>query len=214
MNYTNFFFFSAVQVDLVFLVDGSSSVPKANFIYILNAVKYICSAFPISKDDIHVGLGVISTTLEISFDLDKYFTKPTLNSAIDSITYPGGNGILNLGQAFVATKTEIFDKSTRKFTRKVLVVILAGNPQDPYSNEVKVLRDSKVEIFVLGIGTGVQSKVYEDIASVPLNRHIVKGVDIDNVNPGALDIIEKLQIAKVRNGKFHFNVKVLIGLLL
>ena len=191
----------AVQVDLVFLIDGSSAVPKANFIYILDAIKYICSAFPISKDDIHVGLGVVSTNLEIAFDLDKYFTKPTLNSAIDSVVYPGGRGTLNLGQAFLSTKTKIFDRSSRKLTRKVLVVVLAGNPQDQYSSEVKILRDSKVEIFVLGVGTSVQGNVYEEIASVPPNKHIVKGIDIDDLNPGALDIIEKLQIAKVRNSK-------------
>lgn len=194
-------FILAVQVNLGFLVDGSQSVPKANFVYLLEAVKYICSAYPISKDDVNVGLGVIETDPSIIFDFDKYFTKPTLNSAIDSTQHPGRGKALNLGKALSRVKTEMFDKSSRLLVRRVLIVILAGNPSDQYTDAVRLLRDDKIEIFVFTVGGETGSKISEDVSSMPHERHIFHSSSIDSVNMQALELIENLQIAKVGIGK-------------
>ena len=164
----------------------------------MDMVKYIYSAFPISRDDVHVALGVISSNPEIIFSFDKYFDKKSLDMAVNSVEYPGALQDLNIGQSLSVAKKTLYSKITRKGVRQILVLLVRDKSQDDISDPVRRLRDSGVEIFCFGVGNKIAVNELAEMASTPANRHIV--ISIDNLSRGARQLIDKLQIAKVEYG--------------
>lgn len=193
------FFLAVVQVDIGFLVEGSRNVLEAEFMQYMEIVKYIYSAFPISPENVHVGLGVISSNPEIIFSFDKYFDKTSLDSAVNSVEYPGIQQVANIGQSLVVAKETFYGKSTRKRVRKVLVLLVNGKSNDEISEPARRLRDSGVEIFCFRVGNRVDIQELIEIATSPTDNHIVIN-SIDSLPTGAKKLIEMLEIAKVESG--------------
>lgn len=197
------FFLTAVQVDLGFLVDGSGNVLETEFMQYMEIVKHIYSAFPTSPEDVRVGLGVISSNPEIIFSFDKYFDKTSLNSAVNSVEYPGGQQVPNFGQSLSVAKEAFYDKSTRKGVRQILVLLVRGKSNDDISDPARRLRDSGVEIFCFSVGNKVDAQELVEMATSPTKKHVVIN-GLDNLPTGARKLVEKLEIAKVGSG----NVKL------
>ena len=190
---------TAVQVDLRFLVDGSWNVLETEFMQYMEIVKYIYSAFSISPENVHVGLGVISSNPEIIFSFDKYFDKASLDSAVNSVEYPGIQQAANIGQSLTVAQKTFYSKSTRKGVRQVLVVLINGKSNDVISEPAKRLRDSGVEIFCFGVGGRVDVQELVEMATSPANKHTVMNGP-DSLPTGARKLIEKLEISKVECG--------------
>lgn len=191
---------TAFQVDLGFMVDGSQNVLETDFKQYTDIVKYICSALPISSEDVHVGLGIISSNPEIIFSFDKYFDKQILDMAVSSVEYPGPLQEFNVGQALAVAKETLFSKSARKGVRQVLVLLVSGKSRDDFSDAITQLRDSGVEIFCFGVGNRVDVIELAEMATTPPDKHIVLD-SVYNLPRGARKLVEKLQIAKVEYGK-------------
>lgn len=196
-----FFFFTAIQVDLGFLVEGSSNVMETEFFQCMEMVKYIYSAFPVSQENVHVGLGVISSNPEIIFGFDKYFDKISLNSAIDSVKYSGAQQVTNVGLSLITARDTFYSKSTRKGVRRVLVLMIKSKSNDEISDPARKLRDDGIEIYGFDFGDRVEVQEIAEIATTPTNKHVVIN-GIGTFLAGAQNLIGKLGIAKVESGKF------------
>lgn len=79
------------MTDLVFLVDGSWSVGRNNFGYILDFMVALVSAFDIGEDKTRVGVVQYSSDTRTEFNLNQYFRRSDLIEAIKRIPYKGGN---------------------------------------------------------------------------------------------------------------------------
>ena len=189
-----------MEVNLGFLVDGSKNVHQQNFAALLETVKYIYSAFPISRHDVRVGLGIISTNPEVIFRFDKYFTKTQIDMAVNDVDYPGSGSAAHVGKALTAAKDLFYGTGNRKRVRKVLVVLLGGKYLDDVTEPIKTLRDSNVEVFCIAIGNNLDSTYLTTVASMPTSLHSVV-TDYDTLAEGALETIKKLEIAKVKYSK-------------
>lgn len=77
--------------DLLFLVDGSSSVGRSNFKHIRNFISATVTAFQISEERTRVGVVQYSDTPRTEFNLNEHLTRPALLKAIGSLPYNGGN---------------------------------------------------------------------------------------------------------------------------
>lgn len=192
------FYFAALQVDLGFLVDGSKNVLESEFMQYMEIVKYIYRAFPISPENVHVGLGMISSNPEIVFGFDKYFDKTSLDSAVNSVEYPGIQQVANIGQSLLVAKETFYDKGTRKGVRKVLIVLVNSKSNDEISKPARRLRDSGVEIFCFAVGGRADARELTEIATHPTNNHMV--TESDGLPKGANKLVELLEIAKVESG--------------
>lgn len=190
------------------MVDGSKNVLESEFKRYLDIVKYIYSPFPVSQEDVHVALGVISTNPEIIFSFDKYFDKPSLEMAVNSVEYPRTPQDLNTGESLVVAKETLYSKSTRKGVRQVLVLVVSGRSHDDFFYPVRRLRDGGVEIFCFGVGSKVDAIDLAEIATAPADKHVVVDA-LDNLLSGARKLIDKLQIAKVEYGKAAFRSFIL-----
>lgn len=173
---------------------------ETEFMQYMEIVKYIYSAFPVSPEDVHIGLGVISSNPEIIFGFDKYFDKASLDSAVNSVEYPGIQQDANIGLSLTVAKETFYSKNTRKGVRQVLVLLVNGKSHDEISDPARKLRDSGVEIFGFGVGSKVDIQELVEMVTSPTNKHIVMN-GIDNLPTGGRKLVEKLKIAKVEFGK-------------
>ncbi|XP_069786793.1 collagen alpha-1(XII) chain isoform X2 [Narcine bancroftii] len=174
--------------DLVFLVDGSWSVGRANFNKIREFIYSMVSAFEIGDDKTRVGIVQYSSDTRTEFDLNRYSRKEELLSAITNLPYKGGNTMT--GEAINYLVKNIFHESAgaRKSYPKIAIIITDGKSQDPVTESAEALRNIGVEIFTLGI-KGADLKELRLIGSDPLKKHVFKVADFDKIQEVQNEII-------------------------
>ena len=114
-------------VDIIFVIDGSDAMGKQNFITVLDFVLDIVNAFPISVEGVHVGLVIITDKAVMSFQLNLYTDKSTLNSVIRQTYYPGGK--TDTGDAIAKAKYMFMEskREAAKVKYPMIIYILTLN---------------------------------------------------------------------------------------
>ncbi|XP_048255629.1 sushi, von Willebrand factor type A, EGF and pentraxin domain-containing protein 1-like [Haliotis rufescens] len=161
------------QVELVFLVDSSSSVGADNFFEELRFVRKLLADFTVDVNKTRVSVITFSSRGKVIRHVD-HLTQPNadkhkcrlLGEELPRVNYIGG-GTYTLG-AFLEAKVVL--KGARKNATKAIFLITDGfsNGGDPRP-EAKSLRDNGVKIFTFGIRNGNFRELY-DMASVPKNE--------------------------------------------
>ncbi|KAM4536515.1 sushi, von Willebrand factor type A, EGF and pentraxin domain-containing protein 1 [Odontesthes bonariensis] len=161
-------------LDLVFLVDESSSVGANNFQSELRFVRKMLSDFPVAPEDTRVALVTFSSKSHVVTRVD-HISAPRshqhkcslLNQEIPAISYRGG-GTYTKG-AF--QKAAQILRHSRGNATKVIFLITDGysNGGDPRP-VAAALRERGVEIFTLGIWQGNIRELH-DMASHPKDQH-------------------------------------------
>ena len=156
-----------VQVDIGFLIDGSSRVTVLNFKYFLEYVKIVVHAFSVSKEGIHVGLAVVTSKgNNIIFGFNKYTDSLSMDPAIDAIVYPGGDAAV--GESLAKVKDELFVTSSRTGATKLLIVVLGGKSSDDVTIPSQDLKTAGINrVIVVAVSTNTDKTVYTPPATVP-----------------------------------------------
>ncbi|KAM6949553.1 LOW QUALITY PROTEIN: sushi, von Willebrand factor type A, EGF and pentraxin domain-containing protein 1 [Aplochiton taeniatus] len=162
------------RLDLVFLVDESSSVGAANFLSELRFVRKLLSDFPVAPADTRPALVTFSSKTHVVTRVD-HVSAPRahqhkcslFNQEIPAITYRGG-GTYTKG-AFQRAAQIL--RQSRANATKVIFLITDGysNGGDPRP-VAAALREQGVEIFTLGIWQGNIRELH-DMASSPKDQH-------------------------------------------
>lgn len=84
----------------MFLVDGSWSVGRNNFKYILDFIAALVSAFDIGEEKTRVGVIQYSSDTRTEFNLNQYYQRDELLTAIKTIPYKGGNTMTGMFYEF------------------------------------------------------------------------------------------------------------------
>ncbi|XP_069622657.1 sushi, von Willebrand factor type A, EGF and pentraxin domain-containing protein 1 [Ranitomeya imitator] len=165
---------SSHNLDLVFLVDESSSVGHANFVNELRFVKKLLSDFPVVPSATRVAIVTFSSKNNVQTRVDYISSSQSnqhkcslLNREIPGITYKGG-GTYTKG-AFQQAAQIL--RHSRNDSTKVIFLITDGysNGGDPRPVAAG-LRDLGVEIFTVGIWQGNIRELH-DMASQPKEEH-------------------------------------------
>lgn len=77
-------------MDLVFVLDSSTSVGASNFALLKEFVKDMIDFTDIDSGAVRVGLVIYSTDVLVEFYLDEYITKADVKNAIDRLSYITG----------------------------------------------------------------------------------------------------------------------------
>nr|XP_043878628.1 sushi, von Willebrand factor type A, EGF and pentraxin domain-containing protein 1 isoform X4 [Solea senegalensis] len=161
-------------LDLVFLVDESSSVGANNFLSELRFVRKMLSDFPVAPENTRVALVTFSSKTHVVTRVDhitapkSHYHKCSLfNKEIPAINYRGG-GTYTKG-AFQRAAQIL--RHSRANATKVIFLITDGysNGGDPRP-VAAALRERGVEIFTLGIWQGNIRELH-DMASQPKDQH-------------------------------------------
>ncbi|XP_070287020.1 sushi, von Willebrand factor type A, EGF and pentraxin domain-containing protein 1 [Myotis yumanensis] len=162
------------RLELVFLVDESSSVGQANFLSELKFVRKLLSDFPVVPTATRVAIVTFSSKNNVVPRVDYISSRRAhqhkcalLSREIPAITYKGG-GTYTKG-AF--QQAEQILHHSRENATKVIFLITDGysNGGDPRP-VAAMLRDFGVEIFTFGIWQG-NIRELNDMASPPKEEH-------------------------------------------
>uniref|UniRef100_A0AAR5P549 Sushi, von Willebrand factor type A, EGF and pentraxin domain-containing protein 1 n=2 Tax=Dendroctonus ponderosae TaxID=77166 RepID=A0AAR5P549_DENPD len=160
------FFKVTDKLDIVFLVDASSSVGDGNFKSELKFIKKLLSDITVDYNHTRVAVVTFSSPTNTIKNIDdisdpskEYNKCLLLNDQLMKIEYKGGE-TYTIG-AFAKAKG-IFDHSLRNDSKKVIFLVTDGysngeNPV-PLSNELK---RSQITIFTIGMRNGNYKELYD-----------------------------------------------------
>lgn len=156
-------------MDIVFLLDTSTSVEERNFKKMIAFVKDLLSNATIDSGIVRVGVATYSTSVHVEFNLNDYSTKADIFKALDKIRYRYGN--TNTAGALHTMRTRMFASSKGDRENSVDVAILMT---DGVSNintnritiEAKAARDRGIQVYAIGIALAETSELLK-IASEP-----------------------------------------------
>jgi len=162
-----------VTVDLVFLIDGSTSIRKPDFSKVLSFVNRLASRFTVSRSESHVGVAQFSTQADTEFTLLEHYSNTEVEKAVDDIRQRKGSTKLISGLTEV--KENIFGKSpVRPNVPRVLVVMTDGATGENLTPLSTELQRSGINMFSVGIGDEVNNSQLEQMASEPKSEHMFK----------------------------------------
>ncbi|XP_036446136.1 LOW QUALITY PROTEIN: collagen alpha-6(VI) chain [Colossoma macropomum] len=136
--------------DIIFLVDGSSSIGTTEFSTMTTFVDTLVSKLKIGKDSVQVGLVQFSTSHRAEFALNRYYDKSEMKEAIIGIQQMDKNTLIGHALDYVSA---YFDppEGGRPSAPKFLIVITDGESQDEVTVPAKALRDKGVTIYSIAV---------------------------------------------------------------
>lgn len=141
-------------VDLIFVLDGSSSVGPKNFTVAKSFINSIVDKFQVSPQGVKVALLQYSTGTRLEFNLDDHKSKKSVTNAVKRVQWILGD--THTALALKTTNNDIVKPARRasKTRSRFVIVITDGDPQDfkRVPKAVLNLVKSKVKIFAVGVG--------------------------------------------------------------
>ncbi|XP_074472614.1 collagen alpha-1(XII) chain isoform X2 [Sebastes fasciatus] len=182
--------FSAIA-DVVFLVDGSWSVGRANFKHVRNFISAVAGAFQIGEEKTRVGVVQYSNDARTEFNLIQHLTRPALLRAIGSLPYKGGDTLTGDALDYLLKNTFTEAAGARKGFPRVLVIITDGKSEDPVESYAKQLQSRGVEIFVLGVQQADEEEM-KLMASEPYTSHVYNVANFNSIKNVQKEIITQV----------------------
>uniref|UniRef100_A0A8P4KD98 Collagen type VI alpha 6 chain n=1 Tax=Dicentrarchus labrax TaxID=13489 RepID=A0A8P4KD98_DICLA len=168
----------ATMADIVFLVDGSSSIGISNFQAVRQFLRSLVTGLEIGPDKVRIGLAQYSDEPFEEFLLKKHTDKNALLAEVD--TFPYRTGGTETGKAIDFLRTTYFteEAGSRANQRvpQIAVVITDGDSTDDVVAPAQRLRQQGVIVFGIGVG---QANLQElgSIANRPSDRFLFPIVD-------------------------------------
>ncbi|XP_068425550.1 collagen alpha-6(VI) chain-like [Clinocottus analis] len=163
----------ATVADIVFLVDGSSSIGKENFQEVRQFLRSVVNGLDIGPDKVRIGLAQYSDEAIVEFLLKDHMDKNSLLAAVDALPYRTGG--TETGEAITFLQNNYFteDAGSRASQRvpQIVVVITDGDSTDDVIAPAKSLREQGIIVFGIGVGEA-NRKELESIANRPPDRFL------------------------------------------
>uniref|UniRef100_A0AAY5EVL3 Collagen, type XII, alpha 1a n=1 Tax=Electrophorus electricus TaxID=8005 RepID=A0AAY5EVL3_ELEEL len=167
------------KADLVFLIDGSWSIGDESFSKVLQFVFSMIGAFDvINHEGMQVSFVQYSDDAKTEFKLNTYHDKGMALSAVQMVSYRGGNTKTGAALKHVGEKVFTSDSGMRRNVPKVLVVVTDGRSQDDVKKSASKLQHSGFSVFVVGVAD-VDITELRNIGSKPSERHVFVVDDYD-----------------------------------
>uniref|UniRef100_A0AAQ4PSJ6 Collagen alpha-1(XII) chain n=1 Tax=Gasterosteus aculeatus aculeatus TaxID=481459 RepID=A0AAQ4PSJ6_GASAC len=182
---------SSAVADVVFLVDGSWSVGRANFKYVRGFLSAAAGAFQVGADRTRVGVVQYGSDPRTEFPLNRHATRPELLRAIGSLPYKGGDTKTGDALDYVLKNSFTEEGGARKDFPKVLVIITDGKSEDAVETSARQLRSAGVEIFVLGVQQA-DTEEMKLMASAPHRSHVFTVANFDQIRSVQKQLVAQL----------------------
>ncbi|XP_062970951.1 collagen alpha-5(VI) chain isoform X1 [Cynocephalus volans] len=160
-----------MKTDIMFLVDGSSSIGHENFGKMKTFMKNLLSKVQIGADKTQIGVVQFSDHNKEEFQLNKYHTQKEISNAIDRMSLITGNTLTGSALTFV-DQYFTHPKGARLEVRKFLILITDGEAQDDVRDPARALRDEGVIIFSVGVYGANRTQLEEISGDGSLVSHV------------------------------------------
>ncbi|CAO2625419.1 Collagen alpha-3(VI) chain [Lemmus lemmus] len=139
--------------DIVFLVDGSSSLGQSNFNAIKDFIAKVIQRLEIGHDLVQVSVAQYADTVKPEFYLNTYSTKKDAAASVRKMR-PLEGSALNTGSALDFVRNNLFTSSAghraAEGVPKLLVLITGGKSFDEVSQPAQELKRGSVMAFAVG----------------------------------------------------------------
>ncbi|KAJ8288244.1 hypothetical protein COCON_G00009030 [Conger conger] len=149
-----------MEADVLFLIDGSSSIGAADFMQMKQFIMSIVDKSEVGLGKLHVGVLQFSIKQQEEFPLNKFYDKGSIKQAITSIQQLDGGTLTGAGLSF-ASKYFDSPKGGRLNVRQFLIVITDGEAQDEVAKPAEELRNKGVIIYSIGVLNANSSQLLE-----------------------------------------------------
>jgi len=165
-------------MDIVFVVDGSTSMQLNNFNKQIQFMKNLVDVMTVGASDTRVAMVQFSdapATLEFGWIDDG----PTLESAFDGVTYLTGG--THTGDAIQFAHDQLIQPGVvRSGVRVVMVVLTDGSSFDDVVTPSDNLRAVGVDVFAVGYATANPIQL-QAIANDPDSQFVYQGATMDDI---------------------------------
>ncbi|CAL8401955.1 unnamed protein product [Arctogadus glacialis] len=150
---------NAQAADIVFLIDGSSSIGKLNFLQVKGLMVGVARPFisNVGQSGVRFGAVQYSDTSRVEFTFTTYLNGTELLQALENLTYKGGNTRTGAGLKFVADN--FFNPVTSREVPKIVILITDGKSQDSVQEPAQRLRSQGVIVFAVGVKSADRSEL-------------------------------------------------------
>ncbi|KAH3785095.1 uncharacterized protein LOC127840958 isoform X2 [Dreissena polymorpha] len=161
------------QVDLVFVLDTSSSLSADDFTRSILFISQVVDGFDIAPNQTQVGVVTFSSGARVEFYLNSYSYKSSLKNAINGIRYVGGSTQTDVGINRALQQVFATVNGARPYAVKVMVVITDGQSDDSINTLHAAERAHAAGIVTFSVGVGHSIGVTElnNIATDPDCTH-------------------------------------------
>ncbi|KAL4221525.1 hypothetical protein ACF0H5_019782 [Mactra antiquata] len=144
------------EVDLVFVLDTSSSLSDNDFNRALDFIKSVIDGFPISPVQTQIGMVTFSSQPHVEFYLNSHQSKTSVKDAVSRV--PNRRGGTATDQGLDSALNYEFSPShgARPNAVKVMVVITDGQSDDKYDTHDAAERVHNAGIVTFSVGVGHQ----------------------------------------------------------
>ncbi|XP_065813644.1 collagen alpha-6(VI) chain isoform X1 [Labrus bergylta] len=163
----------ATVADIVFLVDGSSSIGISNFQEMRQFLRSVITGLDIGPDKVRVGLAQYSDEPYKEFLLKDHMDKDSLLAEVDTFQYRTGGTETGKAMTFLLKEYFTQEAGSRAKDRvpQIAVVITDGDSADDVILPAQELRQRNVIIFGIGVGQ-FNLKELGSIANLPSDRYL------------------------------------------
>lgn len=179
--------------DIVFLVDGSSSIGLENFQEVREFLSSLVENFDVAPDKIRIGLVEYSDTPRTEFSLNTYQNKQDILSYIQNLQYKHGGTFTGQGLEFML-KQHFVEKAGSRAQQNVpqiAIVITDGDSQDEVESQAQELRQRGIKIFTIGIKDANET-LLRQIASEPYDQHVYSVSDFAALQGISQSVIQEV----------------------
>ncbi|KAA0718319.1 Collagen alpha-4(VI) chain [Triplophysa tibetana] len=184
--------------DIVFLVDGSSSIRLENFQTIREFLSSLVSIFEVAPDKVRFGLVQYSDTPRTEFLLNAYQNKEDILNYIKNLSYETGGTITGgpltgLGLEFLLNHHFVLKAGSRSQDNvpQIAIVITDGNSQDEVELHAQKLRERGIKLYAIGIKDADET-LLRQIANRPYDQHVYSVSDFAALQGISQSIIHEL----------------------
>ncbi|XP_052101553.1 uncharacterized protein LOC127735433 isoform X2 [Mytilus californianus] len=164
--------------DIVFILDASSSIWPVDFHTQLKFLQNLTKTFNIGPSDIQTRVGIVtfSNSWKVEFHLNEKMNKPDLAKAIRRVRHLTGGTNTADAINFVADNMFLPENGARHDSTKIVIVITDGESyyKDKTAAASKKLREKDVSVFAIGVGSNIDLKELESIASDPSDKYVLE----------------------------------------
>ncbi|KAJ8299398.1 hypothetical protein KUTeg_023458, partial [Tegillarca granosa] len=179
------------KIDLVFLIDCSTSITVLNFNMLLNFVSDLLKNADIDSGTVRIGVVFYSTVANVEFQLKDYTTLPEVLTAINKIQYRYGN--TNTADALRILHEETFKNGDRGDAPNIAILITDGVSNIDHQKtipEAELVKRKNIHIYTIGIGLS-NTREIEAISSVPASENVFTFKVFNELN-------QELQLQKLK----------------
>ncbi|CAH1788337.1 unnamed protein product [Owenia fusiformis] len=166
--------------DVVFAIDSSGSIGEANFRQMMSFVIDIVENLEYNGN---TRIGALSFADDINrhFDLNTYTSKSNVMNSLGAISYSKGAtntaGALELMRGMFSPQ-----RGDRAGVKNYGIIITDGKPtvrKLEWKEQARQARDRNIQLIAIGIGSGIDIEVLNEIASDPDEQNVFSVADFD-----------------------------------